>query len=161
MPSDPFNDISALQRDGKLAAQTKSQLQSFRATCFRYLNAHGPIARDLIAAIDEEIRQKDVQEADESAAQRHQAALAHDQLLHGKTQIVAWIAVGFAAIGVLVGVASCLSSRLPPTRLVPMSVSQHGTSAPPSQSSPQPKPTPTLPTLTNISPSATSAPPKP
>jgi hypothetical protein len=35
---------------------------------------------------------------------RHQETLAHDRRLHKKTQMVAWIAVAVAAIGILVSI---------------------------------------------------------
>lgn len=78
--------------------------------------------------------------------------------MHRKTQCVAWISVGFAAIGALVGVASCLFGRHPPTGFDPMSVSQPATSRSPSQSLPAATPAPTLLTLTNV-PIPTNTPP--
>ena len=74
-----------LWRKGKLRELGIDDLNAMRAGCAAFIQNHIPDAIYLRTAIEEEIRRKESQEAEERNEQRHQALLSEQQRISEKT----------------------------------------------------------------------------
>jgi len=112
----------------------------------------------LIAAQEEHARQE-AEKAEAAAAKRHSEAIKHDRDLHRKTQLVAWISAGLAAIGIAVSVVSCPANKQPPAHPDSLSPSAASTLRPQPASVPASMTALTPFLLTNAATATTSTPP--
>lgn len=114
MAANDFNKILALKREGKLPSCTKAELLCMREVCFQYIPGVGQIARDLMAAVEEEIRQKELIEAEESERQRHKEATDLSLQEIAASHYSNWLsklAIGISLIALVLSVLAWLFPR--------------------------------------------------